>query len=101
MLLKQFLEGSERTATATIRRFDINKVKVAILDSLLERIMMLVQNGSFTRDILHLSLDCMAFVSIDVGVGALLMHPFVVMSLGILDHILWLILVRFELFTHG
>ena len=101
MLLKQFFKGSERTAMLTVRRLDINKVKVAILDPLLERIMMLVQNGSFTRYIFHLSLDCMAFVSINVGVGALLVHPFVVVSLGILDNVFWLVLVRFKLFSHG
>ena len=51
---------------------------MAIFDPLLQRIMVLVINGSLTSGVLHLSLDGTALVSTDIGVRALFLHSFVV-----------------------
>ena len=60
---------------------------------------MLVKNGSFTRSVFHLGLDGAALVSIDVRIGALLLHPLVVESFGVLDHILRIVLIMLKLLS--
>ena len=61
---------------------------------------MLVHNGFLTCNVLHLSLDCSAFVSVNIGISALLVHPFVVLSLGVLDNALWLVPILLKLLSH-
>ena len=72
---------------------------MAISDSLFQRIMVLIKNGSFTCCSFHLGLDGTTLVPIYICIRALLLHSLVVESLGILDHIFRIVLVVLQLLS--
>ena len=74
---------------------------MAIHIPLLQCIMVSIKNGSLSGDILHLSLNRTALVSINFCVGTLFLHALVVKSLGVLDYVLRARLVLLEFLAHG
>ena len=63
-------------------------------------ISVLIKDSSLARNILHRSLNCVAFVTVSISVCTLLLHSLHIHSLSILYDIFWTWLVLLKHFSH-
>lgn len=78
----------------------VNEIYVALSVMLFEWVMVMVEYGTLAGHVFDLCLNGAALVAVDIRVGTLLLHTLQVCSLGVLDDVLGVHLVMFQLLGH-
>ena len=83
---------SERTVgplIAVILVTQVSEIDMACHNFFFKWISVLIKDSSLARNILHRSLNCVAFVTVSISVCTLLLHSLHIHSLSILYDIFW------------